>query len=140
VIVIDSSSLGKYANKEDNWAEVEKKFAVEGSSTLEFAMHEVGNSIWKRILKKEISEQNALIVYREFVRAVFEDGLVTLVPAEPDLLSSSLELAIQEKVTTYDSAFIELAHKNKCELVTSDERQRVISKKRYPTMRVVYIR
>ena len=138
--VIDSSSLGKYVNKEQRWEEVEARLAAKETSTLDFAMHEVGNSVWKRVLKKEVSNQDALATYKDFVRAVFEDGLVILVQANSDLLNASLELAIQEKTATYDSAFIELAHKNKCELITSDERQHFISKKHYPTMHVTYIR
>lgn len=138
--VIDSSSLAKYVNKEENWEQVEKSLLAEGSSTLEFAMHEVGNSVWKRVLRKELSQQNALTAYKEFVRAVFEDGLLTLVSLESDLLSDSLELAIQGKVATYDSAFIELAHRNKCELITSDGSQRDTSKKHYPSIHVVYIK
>ena len=111
--VIDSSSLAKYVNKKQNWEKVEKQLLIEGSSTLEFAMHEVANSIWKRTLKKELSPQNALAVYKEFVRAVSEDGLVSLVHAESDPSYASLEVAIKEKITTYNSAFIQLAHKNK---------------------------
>ena len=91
-------------------------------------------------MKKEMSFQDALTVYKEFVRSVFEDDLLNLVPTKSDLLNGSLELALQEKIATYDSAFIELAHQNKCELITSDEKQRDISRKHYPTMRVTYIK
>ncbi|MDG7000849.1 MAG: type II toxin-antitoxin system VapC family toxin [Nitrososphaerota archaeon] len=137
--VIDSSSLAKYVNKEPNWEEVAKRIA-EGSSSLEFAILEVGNSIWKRVLKKEIPQSNASTVFQEFVKAVLESGLVTLVPLGEDLFNSSLKLAITERITVYDSAFIELAHRNRWGLITSDERQRDISKKRFASMAVEYIK
>jgi len=140
VIIIDSSSLSKFANKEQDWEKVERKLADREVSTLDFAMLEIGNSIWKRVSKKEIPAENALSIYKEIVRSIFEDGLVILVPAESALLNDSLELAIREKITTYDSAFIELANKNKCELVTSDGKQRDTSKKRYPSIRVTFIK
>ncbi len=140
MIIIDSSSLSKFANKEQDWEKVERKLADREVSTLDFAMLEIGNSIWKRVSKKEIPAENALSIYKEIVRSIFEDGLVILVPAESALLNDSLELAIREKITTYDSAFIELANKNKCELVTSDGKQRDTSKKRYPSIRVTFIK
>jgi predicted nucleic acid-binding protein len=98
------------------------------------------NSIWKRVLREEVTSQNALAVFEEFVHAVMEDGLVSLVPIEADVLNNSLRLGIEETITIYESAFIELAHKNKWGLLTSDERQRDISKKRYATVRVAYIK
>jgi predicted nucleic acid-binding protein len=140
VKIIDSSSLGKYVNKEENWQEIAKKLVSEQCSTLEFAILEVGNSVWKRVLKKEISKNEAMNVYKEFVRAVFEDDLVRSLTVESGLLDASLEFALQEKLTMYDSAFIEVAHRNKCELITSDEKQRDASKKHYPGISVSYIR
>lgn len=138
--VIDSSSLAKYVNKEPNWDEVAKRIAEEGSSSLEFAILEVGNSIWKRVLRKEVPQANASTVFQEFVKAVLESGVVTLVPLGEDLFNSSLKLAIAEKITVYDSAFIELAHRNRWGLVTSDERQRDISKKRFASVEIEYIK
>ena len=140
MIVIDSSSLSKYVNKEQDWEKVEKKLFAEGVSTLEFAILEVGNSIWKRVSRKEIPVENALSIYREIVRSIFEDGLILIVSTESVLLNDSLDLAIHEKITTYDSAFIELTKKGKFELVTSDEKQRDIARKRYPSIHVTYIK
>lgn len=127
-------------NKEQDWEKVEKKLFADEVSTLEFAILEVGNSIWKRVSRKEIPVENALSIYREIVRSIFEDGLVIIVSTESALLNDSLDLAIHEKITTYDSAFIELAKKGKFELVTSDEKQRDIARKRYPSIHVTYIK
>jgi predicted nucleic acid-binding protein len=140
VKIIDSSSLGKYVNKEENWQEIAKHLVSEQCSTLEFAVLEVGNSVWKRVLRKEISKNGAMDVYKEFVRAVFEDGLVRLLSAESGLLDASLEFALEEKLTMYDSAFVQTAQRNKCELITSDEKQSDASKKHYPGIPVTYIR
>ncbi|HKW05363.1 MAG TPA: type II toxin-antitoxin system VapC family toxin [Nitrososphaerales archaeon] len=138
--VIDSSSLGKFVNKEANWREVAKLIEFERVSTLEFALKEVGNSIWKRVIGKEIQRETALSVFREFMRSVFEDGLVSLVPTDENLLNSSLKLAIEERITIYDAVFIELAFRNKWGLLTSDGRQMEICKKRYDSIPVVYLK
>jgi predicted nucleic acid-binding protein len=140
VRVIDSSSLGKFVNKEANWREVAKMIEFERVSTLEFALKEVGSSIWKRVIRKEIERETALSVFREFLRSVFEDGLVSLVPTDENLLNSSLKLAIEERITIYDGVFIELAFRNKWGLLTSEDRQMKICKKHYDSIPVVYLK
>ena len=76
-------------------------------------MHEVANSIWKRVLKREVSQEVALKVFQEFVKEVVENGLVTLEPISTELLNSALRLASEEKITVYDSEFIELARQKR---------------------------
>jgi predicted nucleic acid-binding protein len=132
VRVIDSSSLVKFVNKEQNWEGVLRELKVDSFVTVELAIHEVANSIWKRVLKREVSQEVALKVFQEFVKEVVENGLVTLVPISTELLSSALRLASEEKITVYDSEFIELARPNKWDLVTSDERQYSVLKRAEP--------
>lgn len=139
--VIDSSALSKYVNKEPNYDLVANQIRKERCLSLELAMNEVGNSIWKRVLRKEITSETASTVYREFTRAVKIDGLINIVPMDEDLLNASLKLALEEKITIYDSCFIELGHSQVGidGLVTSDEKQRDIFKKRYPKLGLVYV-
>ncbi len=137
---VDSSSLSKYLNKEENYKLVANEISSAGGcSSLEMAMSEVGNSVWKRVLKREITSDAALAVYQEFTKAVTKDGLISLEPMDEELLNSSLKVAIEEGITFYDSSFIELGHKEGRGLITSDEKQRKIFKKRYPKLDIVYI-
>jgi predicted nucleic acid-binding protein len=141
VKVIDSSALSKYVNKEPNHELVANQIRSERGScvSLELAMTEVGNSIWKRVLKREITGEAASTVFHEFTQAVLRDGLITLLPVDEDLLSESFRLAINEKITIYDSIFIELGHREERGLITSDERQNDIFKKLYPMISSVHI-
>jgi predicted nucleic acid-binding protein len=116
------------------------QLAAEECSTLEFALHEVGNSVWKRVLRKEISKEAAMSVQKRIPSGRFRRGSSRPVAVELVLLKASLELAVQEKLTTYDSAFIELAHRNKCELVTWNGRQRDVSKKNFPAISISFIK
>ena len=139
--VIDSSALSKYVNKEPNYDLVAKQIREERCVSLELAMNEVGNSIWKRVLRKEITNEAASAVHREFTQAIMRDGLITIVPMDEDLMKDSFKLALEEKITIYDSCFIELVRKHVGSdgLVTSDEKQRDIFKKRYPKFGLIYV-
>ena len=50
--IIDSSALTKYAAKERDWAKIEGYLA--SADSLELALIETSNALWKEIQKKEI--------------------------------------------------------------------------------------
>ena len=142
--VIDSSSLSKYVNREPNHKSVADELLLRsagghGCVSLELALTEVGNSIWKRVLRREITREAASTVFHEFAQAVLRDGLVSLLPMDVELLKDSFRLALSEKITIYDSVFIELGHREERGLVTSDEKQHDIFKRLYPKIGLVYI-
>ncbi|MEM3430870.1 MAG: type II toxin-antitoxin system VapC family toxin, partial [Candidatus Bathyarchaeia archaeon] len=64
--VIDSSSLSKYVNREANWKEV-RKHLEEGCMTLDLAIKEVGNSIWKRVSRGELDPDTAMSLFKDLV-------------------------------------------------------------------------
>jgi predicted nucleic acid-binding protein len=66
VKVIDSSSLSKYVNRETNWDRV-RELLREGCTTLELAVKEVGNSLWKRVTRGEVTADTAITTYEDFV-------------------------------------------------------------------------
>lgn len=59
---------------------------------------------------------------------------------DADLANRSFRTAIDSGHTIYDCAFIELAHKLKMGLITSDEKQRDIAKDHYHNLPVTLIR
>jgi len=143
--VIDSSSLGKYVNRENNWEQVGKQLLPAegeeaGCTTLQFSIYEVGNSVWKRVQRKEIPQDAALLVFGQFVKSILEDNLVAIEQLDADLANKSFRTAIDCGHTIYDCAFIELAHKLKIGLITSDEKQRDIAKDQYHNLPVTLIR
>ncbi len=136
---IDSSSLSKYVNKEINHELVGRELASEPCVSLELAISEVGNSIWKRVLRKEITKDKASIVFQEFARAIITDGLISLIQIDERLSNAAFKVALEEKITVYDGLFIELGHGNDRGLITSDEKQSEIFKKLYPKLNCLLI-
>lgn len=121
--VIDSSSLAKYVNREVNWEDV-GNLIKGGCTTLELALKEVGNSIWKRVMKGELTRDTALSLYKD---------LVTLRPFkianQEELYPRAFEVSTTFNIPLYDSLFIELSRRLSVQLVTSDEKQVDISRK-----------
>ena len=60
-MVVDSSVLAKYVLREEGWEEVEK-YLERGTITLDLAVKEVLNALWKRVMRGELERSYALEV------------------------------------------------------------------------------
>jgi len=106
VNVLDSSALAKFVNRERGWEEVER--ALEGGCvTLELALEEVANSLWRRVMRGDVEVEAA--------RAIMKDLI--------DLKPFRLALASEAGIPIYDSLFIQLAKRLGTLLLTSDRVQ-----------------
>jgi len=117
VRVIDASALAKYVNREEGWERVEEHL-LRGCVTLDLALKEVANSLWKRVKRGDLGGGKAV----EVVRALLENRIVRISPEQP-LLVEALELSIKTGLTIYDSVYIALARRLGTELITSDRKQ-----------------
>jgi predicted nucleic acid-binding protein len=77
---------------------------------------EVGNIVWKKIRRGDLTEEQALRITH----------LVTVAPLDvhssAPLLEAALEIATRTGRTVYDSLYVALAVRLKCRAVTADER------------------
>lgn len=115
--VIDSSAVAKYLNGEKNW-EAAAEVLDEGCVSLELAVEESANSLWKRVHRRELSGDQAKRLLSEFTGAlpfVVENPRGLYVPA--------LEVASNLDVAFYDALFLALAKEKELPLVTSDSAQ-----------------
>lgn len=129
--VIDASSLAKYINREANWVDVEK-YLLEGCITITLAVKEVINSIWKRVLKRELTGNEAYSVFKAFI-----ENLMVKVVNQVDILDEAFKISLKHNVPIYDSLYIALVKKLDAELITSDGKQRDIAVRE--NIRVIYI-
>lgn len=117
VNVIDSSSLAKYVNREPGWEEVSKGLE-EGSMTVELAIKEVANSLWKRVMRKELNGKLGTSVLNDLLElAPFR------VEEQKPLYEGAFGIAQSRSISIYDALFIELAIQKSLPLLTSDEKQ-----------------
>jgi len=118
--VIDSSAIAKFLLREEGWLKV-KGFLLEKPYTLELAVEEVANAIWRRVmLLRDISVGKAFIILNDLLE--LKKYLLVVEPQTP-YLSQALKIAIENKVTVYDALFIAQALAKQAVLITSDEKQ-----------------
>ena len=115
--VIDSSALVKYVVKEPGWKKVEE-FILAGCVTVDLALKELGNALWKRVIRKELDQSLAT----KLMNIILTRRLVRIYPQEP-LLVKALELSANISLPIYDTIYIALARELKSELITSDIKQ-----------------
>ena len=121
--VIDSSALIKYFSREEGWEKVEEHI-LEGATTLDLAIKEVANALWRKILKEEMETHQAKEILEDLIKA----QAIKIIP-QNTLIAEALELAIKHHTPIYDTLFITLAKKLKTTLITSDTKQGSIAQK-----------
>ncbi len=118
--VIDSSTLAKFLLKEGGWERV-KGILARRPYTLDLAIEEVANAIWRRVtLIGDVSLEKALAILGDLLE--LKRIALRVEPQDP-YLSQVLKIAVENRVTVYDSLFIAQAIAKKATLITSDERQ-----------------
>ena len=117
--VVDASVAVKWLVPEIHTQEAE--LLLDSTHVLlapELLYAEVGNALWKRVRRRELSGEEASLVLGALHRFTLE---VTPTRA---LVNSALELALQADCTVYDGLYLALAIHDECRLVTADSRLR----------------
>ncbi len=121
--VIDSSALIKYFSREEGWERV-REVMLEGVVTLDLAIKELSNALWKKVRRAEMSI--------DIARSILEDLIANKaipIESEDKYLDKAFEIAVEHGLTVYDSLFIAMALKRSLDLITCDENQASIARK-----------
>ncbi|MFZ8848623.1 MAG: type II toxin-antitoxin system VapC family toxin [Thermoproteota archaeon] len=118
-MVIDASALVKFILKEEDWNKV-ADFLKAGTISVDLVIKETVNAIWKRVMRKEISLEEAESMF-EAMKEILNKAVI--IENEMDYIDEAFEISIRRNVTVYDSLYIALAKKKKLELLTADEIQ-----------------
>ncbi|MBC7131309.1 type II toxin-antitoxin system VapC family toxin [Candidatus Bathyarchaeota archaeon] len=99
--------------------------------TLNLALYELGNAVWKQVyIHNTITVEEANIIL-DSLAEVF--GKMRKLKVEHPL--ETLKIAVEEKITYYDAAYLHTAVKNNLTLVTDDEKLYRIGKKYVKTVK-----
>ena len=128
---IDSSSLVKFFSKEPGWRNV-RKLILEGVVSLDLSIKEVANALWKKVLREEMTAQDASKIISDLIGAE-----VIRLTDQRNYIQKAFEIAVKNKITIYDSLFIALAKELRTELITSDSRQAEFAEKEGVRVRIV---
>ena len=122
--VIDSSALAVFLLKEEGWKRI-REILREKPYTIELAVKEAANSIWKRVkLLKDIDENKALTILGDLLKL---RRVALRIEPQDVYLTQALEIALKNDATIYDALFIAQALAKKAILVTSDKKQAEIA-------------
>ena len=122
MIVIDASALAKVVLQEEGWESVP---LTSKTATLDYALIETLNAIWKAVVQKRLDKEDA----KERTEALKYFGKSLLLFEAKNYLKRGLEIALGEKITVYDALYIALAEELRAEFYTSDVRQFEAGKK-----------
>ena len=115
-LVIDASIAIKWVVEEDGTG---LALALRQQSRLvapDLIVPECANILWKKVQRKELSKDEALIAAR-----LLQSVEIELVSAR-SLMESATRLAIELDHPAYDCLYLALAVENGCRFVTADER------------------
>lgn len=110
-------------NRERNWESAAKALG-ENCVSLELAVKETGNSLWKRIRRGELDDNRARRLFSEFIAS-----RPFMIADQGELYVPAMEIASTFGLPLYDALFLALAKEKGLSLVTSDSSQAEAAKK-----------
>ena len=118
-VILDSSVIAAIFFKEDSSEKAEMAAENYKLITVDLAIAEVANVAWKRVVFFDESKEIALKALRrgiDFITSVCE------VISTQKLLEDAFEIAIEDKITIYDSLFIAASERENVPLLTTDRK------------------
>jgi len=115
-LVIDASIAVKWVVEEEGTPEA---LALSKRAKLiapELLVAECANILWKKVQRKELAKQEALLAAR-----LLQSAEIELVPMR-FLFEAATQISIDLDHPAYDCVYLALAIENKCHFVTADER------------------
>jgi predicted nucleic acid-binding protein len=109
----------KFILKEEDWNKI-ADFLKAGTISVDLVIKETVNAIWKRVMRKEISLEEAKSMF-EAMKEILNKAVI--IENEMDYIDEAFEISIRQNITVYASLYIALAKKKKLELLTADEIQ-----------------
>jgi len=117
--VLDSSILASVFFKEESSSRSIKYVSECDPFTLDLAIAEVGNVAWNEVVFSGESKDRALDAFRDCQE--FIATACTIIKAS-DLTAEAFEIAVENKVSYYDSLFLAAAEETDVPLVTLDRK------------------
>ena len=107
---------------EESRPRIETVLASDTTSTLDFALVEVLNAVWKSYIANKITQTQARFLQEEIERSLNEEIFEIL--RSWDLSSRALQLSIKHNLAIYDSLFIAACLRTHNSLLTLDGQQK----------------
>ena len=114
-LVVDASVAAKWAIEEDaSHRAIALRDSEENFIAPSLIVAEIGNALWKRAIRQEMSAYDAVRALQSVVRAFAQ-----LVPPS-ELTARAIEIAVELRHPIYDCFYLALAERERCALITAD--------------------
>jgi predicted nucleic acid-binding protein len=118
--IIDASVAAKWFFPEQHSELCKNLLSADGKLIApELIWSEVGNIIWKRFRRGEITSEEASQLANDFSQMPIETD------STHELLMPAVEIALATGITVYDAMYVSAAMKRESKLVTADEKLNV---------------
>jgi predicted nucleic acid-binding protein len=128
VIVIDASALAKYILKEPGWREINKLIAENDVVSVNLVLVEVANAIWKNTVVFRGDDVSTAYERYRLLKRLVSEGVIEL-EDEARFLDDALGIALETRLTIYDSLCLAQAQRRGAILLTSDKKQGEVAEK-----------
>jgi len=122
VIVVDASALAKLLLREEGWRLVHQSLAEEQAMTVDHALKEVLNAVWKAARICGLIPRRLALEKEALLHTMVERGVLR-VEDERRYLREAFRIALDTGLTVYDSLYIAQAMAHRAPLLTCDTRQ-----------------
>lgn len=128
MIVIDASALAKYILKEPGWREINKLIAENDVVSVNLVLVEVANAIWKNTVVFRGDDVSTAYERYRLLKRLVSEGVIEL-EDEAHFLDDALGIALETRLTIYDSLYLAQAQRRGAILLTSDKKQGEVAEK-----------
>lgn len=116
--VVDASVISAFILKEPGWEELAR--IVSKAATIDHALKETLNAIWKAYEKGYLSKHDAGKKAKILLK-LFDTNLEVV--DEKQVIQEAFNIALSRRITIYDALYIALAKLTDSKLYTLDEKQ-----------------
>jgi len=120
-VIIDSSALASIMLREKKAEQIIKIIVEEKPYTLQLAIKETLNASWKRYIMGEITDKDVEKVSEQLLALIDKRALILL--NQEAYIAIATKIAVDNRITVYDSLFIAVAYKERERLLTFDNKQ-----------------
>jgi len=125
VIVVDATAIIAFFLREEDWLKLSEYMST--TISLDHVIKEFYNAVWKALhLRKVVSINEAMRIIQLF-KEYLERNMI--LEDERNYMDSAFKIAVESKLTVYDSLYIALAQSIHKPLLSLDEKQRTVAQK-----------
>ncbi len=118
MIVVDASAVSAFLLKEPGWKKLSTYLT--NSVSIDHLVKEVSNAIWKAYIRKNISWDEALKLFKILESMI---GINIVLEPENKYIEKAFKIALDHNITVYDALYLALAIKKNLPLLTFNEKQ-----------------